>query len=43
MIEGPRIIPKFQVWAAGLVKLPFTKIANIGNEVIVYGCGGEGL
>lgn len=25
MIEGSRVISKFQVWAAGLVRLPFSK------------------
>lgn len=44
MIEESRVIPKFQVWAAGLVRLPFSKIANIGSEVLVSGWWwGEGL
>lgn len=38
--EGSRIIPKFQVWIVGLVRLPFTEIANIGSEVFVCECGG---
>lgn len=37
MIEESRVIPRFQVWAAESMRLPFSKIANIGSEVSVFG------
>lgn len=41
-IDESVIIPKLQVWTAGLVRMPFIKIANIGRQVFVYRCSGEG-
>lgn len=41
-MEESRIIPRFQVWAAILVRMPFTGIANIGKEAFVFGGVGGG-
>ena len=34
-----REIPRFQAWAAGLMRMSFTETASIGRDVCGYGWG----